>query len=324
MSGAAPAYHLRPNKGVERLLFVELLRRLEKSLPRPVSDYIYVGMGGPYLEDFHLMHASFGNRKMISLEIARHVLTRQKLNMPHTCVDLTLDSTADFAEGYRTGRRPLLIWFDYTQLEWKAQYSECCTLIGKLPPMSIFKVTFACSTAKLGGGREQDPLAIKATRLSEMFPGLGPFATEDLSRNMFPATMYRIFRKIIAESVPDTKHRVVRSLAGFHYDDGTPILTITLIVGKPKPLDKLVANRSLKNWPYADLDWAGPPRRIDIPHLSLRERLAIDQLLPSAKGRTILRKLKLRLVPKDEDAEKILDGYVEFYRHIPQFLRMAV
>jgi hypothetical protein len=64
----SPAYHLRTNKAVERLLFIELLRRLDRALSRPIAQYKYVGLGGPYLEDFNLLHATFGNNEMTSLE----------------------------------------------------------------------------------------------------------------------------------------------------------------------------------------------------------------------------------------------------------------
>src|SRR5258706_16377823 len=94
----SPAYHLRTNKAVERLLFLELLRKLDGSLPRRIRLYEYVSLGGPYLEDFALVHAAFKNRHMTSLEVNEHVRTRQVVNLPYSCIDLTIDSTTDFVD----------------------------------------------------------------------------------------------------------------------------------------------------------------------------------------------------------------------------------
>ena len=43
-------YHQRPNKTVDRYLFVELLSKINRY--RHIGDYSYIGLGGPSLEDF--------------------------------------------------------------------------------------------------------------------------------------------------------------------------------------------------------------------------------------------------------------------------------
>src|SRR2546426_986975 len=115
----SPAYHLRTNKGVERLLFLDLLRRLDGRLPQQIESYRYVGLGGPYLEDFGMIHAAFGNRRMLSLELEPHVRSRQLINRPYARIEPTLDSTETFVEQYETGNVPLIVWFDYEWQDWK-------------------------------------------------------------------------------------------------------------------------------------------------------------------------------------------------------------
>ena len=47
-----PPYHLRPNKAIDRFLLVDLLRHV------PYEErkrYEYIGLGGPFLEDFKIM-----------------------------------------------------------------------------------------------------------------------------------------------------------------------------------------------------------------------------------------------------------------------------
>lgn len=322
----SPAYHLRTNKNVERLLFVELLRKLDGRLPAPVARYKYVSLGGPYLEDFALMHGTFGNRSMTSLEIKRHVRSRQRINQPHSRVDLNdlkPSSTTDFVEEFERGRTPLIVWFDYEWPDWKTQISESCDLLRELPSMSVFKITLSGRTKDLVKGNAADPLVEVAETFNETFGAFGPFSAADVNSAHICNTLYRICRRAIAEAIPDSKSRCVRTLASYQYNDGTPILTITMIVGPIAKIEDVIGRVQLDKWPFSDLNWHGT-KEINVPSLSWREKLAVDQLLPDASARTVLRKLKLQLTEKYDDSIKVMENYVQFYRHVPQFLRVSV
>ena len=67
MSGGTVPYHLRQNKAIDRSLFIDLLARLNRC--RDISDYTYIGFGGPFLEDFKSVHSFTGISKMISIEM---------------------------------------------------------------------------------------------------------------------------------------------------------------------------------------------------------------------------------------------------------------
>ncbi len=314
----SPAYHLRTNKAVERLLFLELLRKLDGSIP--VAKCKYVSLGGPYLEDFSMVHGAFGNRDMVSLEIKEHVRSRQRINQPHSQIDLTLDSTSDFVEDYQTGRKPLIVWFDYEWPDWKLQISESCELLQKLPQMSIFKITLSGKTDWLGGD-PNDPLPERAKLITEMFSDYGNFTPADINENSVCNTLYKILHKAVADAVPDTAKRAVRTLASYQYNDGTPILTVTMIIGQLAKIDE-IANK-LQKWPFADLNW-NKPQRIAIPSLSLREKLAVDRLLPNASAKKVVGKLKFQLAEKYTDSVEVIENYIQFYGHVPQFLRVTL
>lgn len=319
----SPAYHLRTNKAVERLLFVELLRKLDGRLPKPIESYRYVGLGGPYLEDFALIHGAFGNRRMMSLELKKHVRTRQLVNLPYSRIELTLDSTETFVDKYETGNVPLIVWFDYERQNWKQQLSESCELLQKLPAMSIFKITLTGKTDWLGGEGEKDPLAFKAGKLSSIFNDYGPFDPGQMNEQSICKTLYGICRRAIADAVPDTQEKGVRTLASYEYNDGTPVLTITTIIGALAAIRNLVRKADLRAWPFALLNWK-EPKKIDVPSLGLRERLAVDRLLPDADARTVVIRLKLRLGKDYRESVKAIDNYLEFYRYVPQFLRVSL
>jgi hypothetical protein len=266
-----------------------------------------------------LVHTAFGNRKMVSLEIKSHVRTRQVLNLPYAGIALTPDSTTEFVDKYRTGNVPLIVWFDYEWQAWRAQLSESCDLLQKLPSWSMFKLTLTGKTDWLGGG--SDPLRVRADKLSAMFADYGPFEADQLGQESICTTLYGICRRAIAEAVPDTAQRAVRTLAAYEYNDGTPVLTITMIVGPLKDIQNLV-EAALSDWPYSVLNWR-TPKNIDVPHLGLRERLAIDKLMPDADARAIVRRLKLRLSDNYWDSVRAINNYKEFYKYVPQFLRVS-
>lgn len=313
----APAYHLRTNKAVERLLFLELLHRLDRVLAdTSISDYIYVGLGGPYLEDFNLIHATFGNRTMISLELQKDVLTRQVINRPCSQVSLTNLSTRDYIDDLRLGRTPSIVWLDYSTQSWIEQFAECFDLIPKLAPMSIFKVTLTGKTRQLGANNTQ-----RAEKLSEMFGDYGPFQSGDVKPERICRTLFRIFRRALSDAAPDTHFRAVRSLAAYEYNDGTPVLTMTMIVG---PITRVeTVTEVIGRWPFSAINWK-EPRLIDVPPLSLREKLAVDRLLPDAHPRTVINTLNLRFADKYEDSIAAMSNYVELYRFVPHFVRMAI
>jgi len=307
-----PPYHLRTNKMIERQLFVELLHLLDNRLGTRIRDHTYVGLGGPYLEDFHLIHALFGTSNMISLEIDGSVVTRQRINCPNSAVTLTSRSTTDFVETFVFNENPLIVWFDYTTAAWAEQISECCKLLQKLPALSLFKVTLS------GAGDKKAALE----KLRTNFASFGQFDETDVYRDNIYKTLYSLLRQAIAQAIPDSEELCVRSLASYNYDEGTPILTVTMIVG---PLDTIesIVNEALAAWRFADINWKGP-KQIGVPNFGIRERLAIDQLLPASNAQEILDQLKLQLAPTHPESLRQMESYLEFYRQVPQFLRVSL
>jgi hypothetical protein len=94
-----------------------------------------------------------------------------------------------------------------------------------------------------------------------------------------------------------------------------------MIVGPLEQVD--IISNELSSWPFADVNWAGP-KRIAIPSLSMREKLAIDRLLPDASARTIVNKLRLRLDKNYPKSIEAIANYVDLYRHAPQFVRITI
>ena len=318
-----PAYHLRTNKQVERALFLDLLRRIVPHLGIAPAKYGYVGMGGPYLEDFALVQAVMGCKEMISLEMKDHVVRRQRFNRPHCRVVLKNRTTGWWVEKYKTGDSPVLAWLDYSTNDWKEQIGECVDLIPKLPMMSILKVTLTCKAGALGNAAQQ-PLAARKEKLKALFPGMGDFTDDDVRNEDFHKTMKRIYAKAVSAVLGDNKDMTLRPLAAYSYNDGTPILTVTCIVGPAKRINKVVKDARLASWGFATLDWNDEPLAVSIPDLGIRERLAIDRCLPDMSAKDIIRKLKLSLAEDPKESEQVVESYARFARHTPFFIKVAM
>ena len=80
MSGTDVPYHLRPNKYVDRQIFIDLLHRLDRV--RPLSSSVYVSMGGKFLDDHKAIRFAFDLKASVSLEKFAEVVPRQNFNKP--------------------------------------------------------------------------------------------------------------------------------------------------------------------------------------------------------------------------------------------------
>jgi hypothetical protein len=110
-------WQFRPNKQIQRLMCVEVMRRL--SAFRPVSEYRYIGLGGYEFIDFDLVYRALGIRHMTSLEESGP-LERYEFNRPFSKVDIEWGSTNELLPTLELDR-PLIVWLDY-----------CCPLNGNV------------------------------------------------------------------------------------------------------------------------------------------------------------------------------------------------
>jgi hypothetical protein len=77
-NGSSVPYRLRPNKAVDRELFLALLVRLAATMK--IENHQYVGLGGPFLEDFRLIHARLGINDMVCIESEENMAISDFLN----------------------------------------------------------------------------------------------------------------------------------------------------------------------------------------------------------------------------------------------------
>jgi hypothetical protein len=312
-AGSSIPYQLRPNKAVDRELFLSLLSRLGATLR--LENYKYIGLGGPFLEDFRLLHARIGIHKMDCVEIELNVHNRQKFNKPiesinciHSSLEEYLD-THDFAD-------PIILWLDYTDPKTIPQqiqtFSRQVTL---LPVRSVIRITMNANPASLGKPDDSlkiDELEWRLQRFKERLADYCPanLHADTMTRKNFGRTLLEALRLAVEKQVLDMRDRKIYWALATYYSDGQPMITATLIISKPGDDD--IAS-ILKNWEF--VSEPKNPLVLDLPALSTLERLIMESSdNPKAK-------LEFEL-PKSDMNEDPFVSFKRFYRVFPHFSRV--
>jgi hypothetical protein len=329
-AGSSLPYRLRPNKAVDRELFLSLLMRLAPALS--LEQYRYVGLGGPFLEDFRLIHARLGIAKMTCIETEEQVHRRQLFNRPvpsivcvHSKLEEYLDEH-DFAE-------PVIIWFDYTEPRGiTTQIERFARTIGTVPIGSVLRVTLNANPTSLGTPDPRDlsvevddeaseDRAVRPTiqewrlerfreRLGSLFPS-GLTADGMIHKNYGVSLLRAVKLAVENEALSFRDRSIVWALAT-HYADGQAMVTAALVVC---PAEAHSIEQLVKNWEFYTTTDA--PHRLDLPALSTLERLTMESNDDA--------KVKLDFeLPKSDMGENPFEVFKKFYRIYPHFSRVEL
>lgn len=343
MSGSSLPYRLRPNKAVDRELFLSLLMRLAPNLR--LEKYHYVGLGGPFLEDFRLLHSRIGiGRKrggrtvgrLTCIESELEVHKRQRFNRPVAsikCVHSTLEKFLD----QTTFAKPVIIWFDYTAPGGVAsQIQRFAATVGTMPIGSVLRVTLNADPGSLGEPPSGKDLSVEVDgdvsadrakkptkaewrfqRFNERLGALVPsgLTADAMTFKRYGPTLLQVLKLAVEKvALSFTERRVVWSLAT-HYADGQPMVTAALVVC---PREDTVIEKLVKGWEF----YATPddPHRIELPALSSLERLTMES------NNNSQRKLGFDLAKVIESKLGVdpVDVFKKFYRLYPHFSRVEL
>jgi len=329
-AGSSLPYRLRPNKAVDRELFLSLLMRLAPKLA--LEKYHYVGLGGPFLEDFRLVHGRLGIAKMTCIEVEEQIHKRQLFNRPIASIECVHKTLEDFLDESDFGT-PTIIWFDYTEPKRiTTQIERFARTIGTVPIGSILRVTLNANPTSLGSpdskdlsveiegevseDRSEKPtiqewrLARLKERLGALFPS--GLTAEGMTFKTYGLSLLRAMKLAVDnEALSFRDRRVVWALAT-HYADGQPMVTAALVVA---PKDDTSIDDLVKGWEF----YATPdvPHRFDLPALSTLERLTMESN-DDAKAR-----LGFELPSSDMGTDPF-EVFKKFYRIYPHFSRVEL
>lgn len=312
-TGSSVPYKLRPNKAVDRELFLSLLTRLAPALT--LEAHHYIGLGVSFLEDFRLVHARLGIDCMTSVESEEEVHKRQLFNRPTASVECVHSSLEDYLDAHDFDR-PAIIWLDYTAPKPVAQIGRFARTVGEVPLNSILRITLNAQPSALGdptpklSGEE-----LWAWRLEKFKDRLGALCPSDLTaadmeeRTYGPSILRALFLAVEKEVLSHAERKVVWSLST-HYADGQPMVTATLVVCGA---NDTIVEPLVKGWTF----YSPPdqPLRIDLPALSTLERLTMEA------NEDAREKLGFDL-PDSRLGEDPFEVFKKFYRIYPHFSRV--
>ena len=326
-----PPYHLRPNKAVDRFLLLEIIQRLEDRCC--LSKHTYFGFGGPFLDDFRLVCERYPLMRCVSIEENVDTYRRQRFHRNTKNLKLVHSDVRSYLRQELPSGVPCIFWLDYTNLE-PARLTEFMELLGLVGPPSIVKVTVRAQVDDVTLGAANRLLTERnATDYRrDWLDGFQRRYDEFLSREVLPsdlrlpehATLVQSMFEIAAQkTLPAAAGTVFQLVHSCRYADGPQMLSLTGIVCEGTDRSGLV--ELFRGWRHANVDW-GAPAHIDVPVLSLKERLALERHLPlkTNTGKALQRSIGYTIDQSGASSLRKLQQYAEFHRLYPLYARMGV
>ena len=305
-----PAYHLRPNKAVDRFALLEVIRRLSQFTV--LSEYTYYGLGGPYLEDFRVLYEQHEDVGMVSIESNEQIFRRQEFHRPNGNLRLNHVDLFHFIDQYEHEEQKSIFWLDHTNLKLQNfEYFEL--LLKKVADHSVVKISLRA---------EHTDWRIEPERFGDEFRRIMP--DPDGSPPSFDLSYARLLqdmlRIVTQQALPAELQTMFQPICSFFYADGVGMLTLTGIVC-PRG-DESFVREAFDGWALANLDWLDP-KVIDVPVLSTKERLSLQDKLPSGgdAGKVLFEALGYELEGGEERTVQQLEQYSQFHRYYPYFIR---
>jgi hypothetical protein len=330
-----PAYHLRPNKAIDRLLFLQVMEALDDFAG--LDDHTYIGFAGPFLEDARMVAQRFPKLRQISVELDKETHKRQKFHQCSRLLELKNLSFEEFlATSFPTDRT--IVWADYTDMDRRVLL-EVSDLARKSVPLSLLRVTFPAETpvyevldllrrprdlpkAKPRQFKEFAKNFADRMRVPDVVYDPSLFVWPNFTEVSYPTLLARMLESVIQGSCVLPKQFV--PLHAAKYSDGTIMLSLTGVFCDMSSCDLVRKhfrkNRFMKSQPIA-VD------AIDIPVLTTKERLHLESLLPTAKFDGKRCRKRMGYLIEGDDSEELSDyklGQYELYHRLyPYFGRLV-
>lgn len=277
-----------------------------------LSEYTYYAMGGPYLEDFRILYELCRGIGMVSVEKDVQIWRRQKFHLPSSNVGLMNVDMFDLIDEYEAGEEKSIFWLDFTNLVFQ-NFEYFGKLLSKLSEGSVVKVTLRARPVDYMDGAEEFRSEFQ-TLLPEPNIDPPPFNPE------YSMLLQDMLKVASQQGLAADLARVFQPISSFSYSDGTTMLTLTGVVCARSDRQRFI--EVFRDWEFANLCWAAP-KTIDVPILSVKERLCLQDKLPCDEptGENLLRSLGYFLGGGKQRTLTQLEQYSDFHRYYPYFIR---
>lgn len=302
-------YALRPNKNVERKLIFEGLRALNPQFN--VSNYCYVGLGSLWFIDFILAHKLLSINDMVSIEADWDIYTRACYNKPFSCIEVLDGDTATKLPGLLQKNKRYIVWLDYDSDLSSSVFEDLDLLCEKLTSGSIVLITLNAHIGSLSRSwdHEKRYKALKALVGDLLPPTVVP---EDLTLEEYPAILCEIVNlQLDHRTRISGRDERYHPLFNFSYRDGAPMITVGgMIAGK----DEAHLLQDSELWGLSQCA-KEETLVLSVPPLTLKEKVALDQLLPDQHLTTdsVFDKYEISI------SEEMLSAYQDYYLYYPVY-----
>lgn len=326
MSGADVPYQLRPNKFIDRQMFVEMLTRL--IIPRGPEKYIYVSMGGRHLVDHYAVYNRLGIRAQFSFDSNKNEVARQKFNKPtgvtvcEEMVSSALPTEIDSILQRFPSKRNLIVWLDYTKTDRKSQLQEAVQTLIRLKHGDVFRITLNANPQTLCAGEEwkahgaPNPAVHRADKLRSQISEFLPTDVSEIKENEMPEVLARCVQ-LAASTAEGLKAGLsITPLFVTSYKDSTRMLTVTCAVSENGKTETF-PGKLFSRWKFISRKWTDI-HTIAVPVLSPKEQYRLDAKLHHGPKR-MLSSLPFLPAPNEAASLAALKSYSSFHRYYPSF-----
>jgi hypothetical protein len=302
-------YDLRPSKQVERMMLIDAFQCLAVA-GFSIADYRYVGMGSIQFYDFAIFHKFLAIRRMLSVEINELAERRIRFNKPFGFVDIHIGAIGDVIPTLSRDERHIL-WLDYDGTISSTLIADTQQAAADLSVGSILLVTVDVEPP----ARVTKPAEIRKLYQSD----LGDTLPADLPISAFrEAHLHKanaiLIDRAIRRGLMGRRNVQFVGLFNFVYKDGHRMLTVGGMIAGDDERRKVAASL-LSERSYCRETIVGDPFRIDVPILTRREKMYLDQHMPASP----------EWRPADFDLhEDELRGYRDIYRFNPLYGELLI
>lgn len=319
-----PFYHLRPNKYVDRGLFVNCLARINSIIN--LKSHRYIGFGSYSFDDFKQIHEKISISSMVSLEADPTVFRRACFNTPYKCIEVLNQTSTDFISGSEWGDKNSIIWLDYNSpKELAQQFNDIAALTNLVECNDIIRVTFNANVSSLGKPENKN-VSLSEYRLAKLKERIGEYVPVGVSPNdmitlKYPYVILQCLKKMLEGLFVETTFdkRYILPLFATVYKDGQTMVTFTGIVLDNHNQDCKI-KKQFHDLKYVNFSW-DKPSLICIPELTVKEMIAMNELLPGKNAKKQLTK-KFSFIfnnNNDNNEEAEIDSYILHYKDYPSF-----
>ena len=243
------------------------------------------------LRDHRVIHSALGLKRMISVERNPDVFAQQQFNRPLREIHCIQRDIKAFVDGFTVEIKKakvssdsrFIVWLDFEAPdELMSQLQTFQALIDLANDGDVIRITLNAHAGSLGSHLQgETDASLQVRRMEKIKTRFGDFLPEDVSLEStqnarYPGAVLGALKLAVMRATGGSG-RTFLPLLIVQYADGQPMLTVTGVVLPDIEVAAFVKNSGVASWPHYANSWSNVERVATAPHLTLRERMLIDQ-----------------------------------------------